>query len=134
MNPTTPKFAIDTANVVPQMQQASDTVLQTAGSAIESTREFANDKLSKVEDKVRTLRENIDPMVDKLTAQAQKMARQSLDMAAQARDRAQQSMNRATDATSRYVSDQPLRSIMIAAGVGAVVALLIAATRNRNQY
>lgn len=134
MDSTTSKFSTDNSNLASKTQKTFDTVTQTAGNAIENTREFANDNLSKAEDKVRTLRENIDPMVDKLTAQAQKLARQSLDMAAQARDRAQQSMTRATDATSRYVSDQPLRSILIAAGVGAVVALMIAATRNRNQY
>jgi ElaB/YqjD/DUF883 family membrane-anchored ribosome-binding protein len=134
MNPTASKFAIDSANVAPHIHQASDGLLQSAGNAIETTREFANDKLDKAEDKVRTIRENIDPVVDMLTAKAQKMARQSLDMAAQARDRAQQSLTRATDVTTRYVSEQPLRSVLIAAGVGAMVALLISATRNRNQH
>lgn len=134
MNPTASKFAIDSANVAPQVHQASDSLLQSAGSAIEATRGFANDKLDKAEDKVRSLRDNIDPVVEMLTTKAQKMARQSLDMAAQARDRAQESMTRASDVTSRYVSEQPLRSVLIAAGVGAVVALLISASRNRNEY
>ena len=132
MNPTASKFAIDAANVAPQVHQASDGLLQSAGNAIEATRDFANDKLDKAEDKVRTLRENIDPMVDMLTAKAQKMARQSLDMAAQAKDRAQQSMSRASDATTRYVAEQPLRSVMIAAAVGAAVALLVSAARHRH--
>ena len=134
MNPTASKFAIDSANVAPQVHQASDSLLQSAGSAIEATRGFANDKLDKAEDKVRSLRDNIDPVVEMLTTKAQKMARQSLDMAAQARDRAQESMTRASDVTSRYVSEQPLRSVLIAAGVGAVVALLISALRSRNEY
>ena len=127
MTPTASKFATDAANIAPQIQQA-------AGNAIETTRDFANDNLDKAEDKVRTLRESIDPVVDMLTTKAQRMARQSLDIAAQAKERAQQSMTRATDATTRYVSEQPLRSVLIAAGVGAVVALLVSALRNRNEY
>ena len=131
MNPTVSKSTIDSANVV---RQASDGLVNSAGSAIEATRDFAHDKLHQAETKVRSLRDNIDPVVEMLTTKAQKMARQSLDLAAQARDRAQESMTRATDVTSRYVSDQPLRSVFIAAGVGAVIALLISASRNRNEY
>ncbi len=33
-------------------------------------------------------------------------------------------MSRASDATTRYVAEKPLRSVMIAAAVGAAVALL----------
>ena len=134
MNPTVSKSTSDSVNVAPQVRHASDSLLNSAGSAIDATRDFANDKLDRAEDKVRSLRDNIDPVVEMLTTKAQKMARQSLDLATQARDRAQETMTRATDVTSRYVSEQPLRSVLIAAGVGAVVALLISASRNRNEY
>lgn len=46
---------------------------------------------------------------------------------------AQQRLGRYADATTRYVSEQPLKSALIAAGVGALVAgLIIAARRRRN--
>ena len=71
-----------------------------------------------------------------LATKAQKLARQSLDLASEARDRAEQSFRRAADVTTRYVSEQPVRSILIAAGVGAAVALLVSASRERrrNRY
>ncbi|MES2360578.1 MAG: hypothetical protein V4646_02115 [Pseudomonadota bacterium] len=133
MNTTASKITQDAA---PTLRHASDELLQTAGHAVDSTRSYANDALDRAEGKVRELRGNVDPMVDMLASKAQKLARQSLDIAAEAKDRAQQSLSRAAGATTRYVAEQPLRSVLIAAAVGAGVALLIssARTRNRNRY
>ncbi len=133
MNTTASKITQDAA---PTLRHASDELLQTAGHAVDSTRSYANDALDRSEGKVRELRGNVDPMVDMLASKAQKLARQSLDIAAEAKDRAQQSLSRAAGATTRYVAEQPLRSVLIAAAVGAGVALLIssARTRNRNRY
>ncbi|MBK5205564.1 MAG: hypothetical protein JJD98_09185 [Polaromonas sp.] len=118
---------------IPAMRQASDDLLQTAGSAVDSTRDYANDALDKAEDKVRELRGSVDPVVDMLASKAQRLARHSLDLASEAKYRAEQSLKRATRVTTRYVADQPLRSVLIAAAVGAAVALLIASSRHRNQ-
>lgn len=118
---------------MPAMRQASDDLLRTAGKAMDSTRDYANDALDKAENKVRELRGSVDPVVDMLASKAQKLARHSLDLASEAKDRAEQSLKRATRVTTRYVADQPLRSVLIAAAVGAAVALLIASSRHRNQ-
>jgi len=112
--------------------QASDEMLGGASRAVDSTREYANDALDKAENKVRELRGQVDPMVDMLASKAQKLARQSLDLASEAKQRAQQSLSQAAGATGRYVSEQPLRSVLIAAAVGAAVAMLVSATRHRN--
>jgi len=122
MNMNTQKPSPD---VMPGMRQASDDVLNTAGRAVDSTREFANDALDKAENKVRELRGSVDPFVDMLASKAQKLARQSLDMASEAKHHAQQSLS--------HVSEQPLRSVLIAAAVGAAVALLVSSTRHRNR-
>ncbi|HEX5285418.1 MAG TPA: DUF883 C-terminal domain-containing protein [Polaromonas sp.] len=118
---------------IPAMHQASDELLQSAGKAMDSTRDYANDALNKAENKVRELRGSVDPVVDMLASKAQRLARHSLDLASEAKDRAEQSLKRATRVTTRYVADQPLRSVLIAATVGAAVALLIASSRHRNQ-
>ena len=110
----------------------SDQVLNSAVNAMDSTRSLANDTLARAEDQMRSLRGNIDPMVDRLATQAQKLARQSLDIASEASDRAQRSMHRYADATTRYVANEPVKSILIAAAVGAAVALLVASARQRH--
>ena len=134
MNTDTPSNMARDA--MPAVRKASDDLLQTAGKAIDSTREHANDALDKAESKMREFRGNVDPMVDMLASKAQKLARQSLDLASEAKDRAEKSLKQAADATTRYVSEQPMRSVLMAAAVGALVALVVSTTRNsdKNRY
>lgn len=114
------------------LHQASDDAVSGADRAIDSTRQYANSALDKAQNKVHGLRDQIDPMIDMLTNKAQHLARQSYDMANEARHRAQHGLQQAGTATSRYVAEQPMRSVLIAAAVGAGIALLIAAARHRD--
>jgi ElaB/YqjD/DUF883 family membrane-anchored ribosome-binding protein len=116
------------------MREGSDEVMQGADKAINSTRQYANDTMDKAESKMREMRGNMEPMVDMLSSKAQKLGRQSLDFAADAKDRTEQSIRRAADVTTKYVSEQPLRSVMIAAAAGAAIAMLISASRKRDRY
>lgn len=119
-------------DIMPTIRKASDNLIESATHGVDMTREHATEALNKAEVRLRQLRGNVDPVVDMLASKAQKMAQQSLDMASEAKDRAEQSLKRAAGVTTRYVSEQPVRSILIAAGVGAAVALLVAASRQRN--
>jgi ElaB/YqjD/DUF883 family membrane-anchored ribosome-binding protein len=123
-------------DAAPAIRKASDEMMDAAGRTLETSREHANSVLDKAESKVRELRGSVDPVVDMLASKAQKMARQSLDMASEAKERAEKSFKHAADATTRYVSEQPMRSVLVAAAVGAAVALLVSAARNRdhNRY
>jgi ElaB/YqjD/DUF883 family membrane-anchored ribosome-binding protein len=120
-------------DVIPMIRQASDDLVQGASQASESTQEYARQALDKAENRLRQLRGNVDPVVDLLASKAQKMAQHSLDLASEARVRAEQSLKRAAGVTTRYVAEQPVRSILMAAGVGAGVALLVAAARQRSR-
>lgn len=125
-------FTKTTRDSAASLHQTSDEALSGASRAIDSTRDYANSTLDAAQSKVRGMRDQVDPMVDMLASKAQHLARQSLDMAAEAKQRAQQSLHQATAATSRYVAEQPVRSVLIAAAVGAAVALLISAARHRD--
>jgi len=74
-----------------------------------------------------------EPMADRLSGKAQQMAqqlaRQGLDLASLASERAQASWNRYADATTGYVTQQPLRALMLAAAAGATLAWLMARSR-----
>lgn len=61
--------------------------------------------------------------------QTRELAGKSMDAAAQASARAQRQLSHYADATSRHVAEQPLRSVLIAAALGALVASLVMATR-----
>ena len=47
--------------------------------------------------------------------------------------RARKELERASDATAHYVEEQPLKSVAIAAGVGAAVAALLMLLRDQNR-
>ena len=97
----------------------------------ERARAYGQHALERAEGTLEEWRDNVDPVVNKLATKAQELARQSLDMASEASHKAQQSLSRYADVTTRYVAQQPMRSVLIAAAVGAAVALLVAATRQR---
>lgn len=112
---------------------ASDELRQTAGHAMDVTRDYTNGAIDRADSKVRDLRSSIESAIDLFAAKNQKLARQGIDMAVDAKERAQKQFNRAAGATTHYVSEQPLRSVLIAAGVGAAVALMVAALRNNRR-
>ncbi len=91
----------------------------SAESAYDQGREYANDSLGRVSDKVRDLRRDLEPAVDQLRYRARRAARQGIDAAGEARDRTRETVEHYTDVTGRYVADQPVRSVLIAAAAGA---------------
>jgi len=121
-------------DAVPAMQKFSDDMMNSTGKALGTTRAHANLALDRAESKVRELRGSVDPVVEMLASRAQKMARQSLDLASEAKERAEKSFKYAANTTTRYVSEQPMRSVLIAAAIGAAVALLVSNSRHRSNH
>jgi ElaB/YqjD/DUF883 family membrane-anchored ribosome-binding protein len=107
---------------VDSIRQTSEALSQSAEQAVMSTVEHAS----------QAIHDRVDPMVDMMAVTAQKLAKQSMNMASDAKEYAQHAMNRASKASSQYVSDQPVRSVLIAAAVGAAVAVLVTSMRSHH--
>lgn len=112
-------------------RQVADGLMNSADKAIDASRSYANHALDAADEKIHALQNKLEPELDRLADKAQAMAQQSLDMAGQAKDKAKETMSQATAATSRYVSDKPVQAVLIAAAVGAAVALLVSAAYGR---
>ena len=112
-------------------RQVADSLMNSADKAIDASRSYANHALDAADEKIHAFQNKVEPVLDRLASKAQALAQQSLDMAGQAKDKAKASMSQATVATSRYVSDKPVQSVLIAAAVGAAVALLVSAAYGR---
>lgn len=113
-------------------RQLSDRVLQSAEAAVGSTRAYTEDALDQADSRLRRARRRLEPAIDDMAEQAQRMARRGMELAAGTRNRAQDSLQRCAQATGRYVADQPVKAVLIAAVAGAVVAgLALAATRRQ---
>ena len=118
-------------------RDASDQALQGAQNAVDSTRGFANEALDKAGEKVRDLRGSVDPLVEQITTKVQQLASRGIEYATDAKSRAKQQINYAGDVTGRYVSEQPVKSVLIAAAAGAAIAaaiLIVSRSNERNRY
>ena len=90
----------------------ADDARSITGQALDTTREFANQALEKAGEKVRDLRYGVKDLANKSAS----------------------SVGEYAQATTRYVAEEPLKSALIAAAVGAAVAaLVLAMRRNSNQ-
>jgi len=87
-----------------------DEARSVTNQALESTREYANQALEKAGERVRDLRYGVKDLANKSV----------------------NSMGEYAQATTRYVSEQPLKSALIAAAVGAAVAALVLAMRRNS--
>ncbi len=102
----------------------ADDALGATGHALESTKEFASQALDKAGEKVRDLRYG-----------ATDLARKGASTMNDATAAAQRQLGEYAQATRRYVSDEPLKSALIAAAIGAAVAaLVLAIRRSRRDY
>ena len=71
--------------------------------------------------------------IERIASRAQDMATRGIHAASDAGAKVQKWVSHYTEATSRYVAEQPVRSVLIAAAAGAALAaLVIAASRRRD--
>ena len=89
----------------------ADDARSITGQALESTKEFANQAFEKAGEKVRDLRYGVKDIANKSAS----------------------SVGEYAHATTRYVAEQPLKSALIAAAVGAAVAALVLAMRRNSK-
>lgn len=73
-------------------------------------------------------------MLDGALADAQALARNGIDRARQASAKVRDQVGRASEKTVGYIQEEPVKSVLIAAAVGAVSAALITwMARSRNE-
>ena len=114
-------------------RQAVDGLVRSADTAIDSTRNYANQVIDAADERIHNLSNSVKPTFDKISRKAGEYSHQGMDMAVHAKDVARDSLSQYSAATGRYVADKPMQSVLIAAAVGAVVALLVSASRNRDR-
>ncbi|RZJ27102.1 MAG: hypothetical protein EOO54_00425 [Haliea sp.] len=122
MNTTTKSIRAGTDSV----HTLADNALHAGETALDSTRQLASQALEKAGDKFHDVRLG-----------ARDLAVRGLGNVGDRAVAAQRQIGRYAEATGRYVSDQPLKSALIAAAAGALLAgVLIAARRRsrRNDY
>jgi ElaB/YqjD/DUF883 family membrane-anchored ribosome-binding protein len=113
-------------------RQAADGLMQTADKAIDATRGYANQVLDSADEKMHALQNKVEPALDRFASKAQDLAQRGMDMAGHTKDQAKESLSHYSAVTTRYVAEKPVQSILIAAAVGAAVALLVSSASHRH--
>jgi ElaB/YqjD/DUF883 family membrane-anchored ribosome-binding protein len=107
-----------------EVSDAAKDAVQASSRALQSTRHLAGQAVEQAGEKARDLRYG-----------AADLARKSARTVSDATVAAQRQLGRYGHATRTYVSDQPVKSALIAAAIGAAVAaLVLAIRRNRRDY
>lgn len=112
---------LNTQSLRARASEYADETAGTAGHALENTRQFANQAIERAGEKARDLRYG-----------AKELASKSVSTVSEATAAAQKQLGQYAQATGRYVSDQPVKSALIAAAIGAAVAALVLAWRRNS--
>ena len=106
---------------------------ETAKDGVNATRKAASDAVDKAHETLDAAQKQINPVIDDLAARAQDLANRSIHFCADSTERARRQLQCASEATTRYVVDQPGKSMVLAAVAGAAIATaLIWGSRSRD--
>lgn len=101
-----------------EVDGAAEEALHTSSRRLENTRHLAGEALQKAGERVRDLRYSASDLV-----------RDSGRTVSDATIAARRELGRYARATTRYVSEKPVKSALIAAAIGAAVAATVLAIR-----
>ncbi len=119
-----PKAADTVQKMADSARHMGEGAMQGAQQAVDATRNAANASLDKAEAGVQKLREGVDPAISDLAAKAQELAERGINYCAQTSAQLRQQMDEYSEITTRYVRQQPGKSVLMAAAAGAVLTML----------
>jgi ElaB/YqjD/DUF883 family membrane-anchored ribosome-binding protein len=105
------------------VQEASEDLQESAQDGVHAIRRTASEAIDEAGRHLRDAENEYNrQLIDDLARRAQDLAERSINFWADSSHRARRQFQTAADATTRYVSEQPGRSILIAAAAGAAIA------------
>jgi ElaB/YqjD/DUF883 family membrane-anchored ribosome-binding protein len=103
------------------LNEAADRTSSQVDRAIDATK----DALDNLQGSVQNLRQRSGDAVGRAAEQVQDLTRRGMERARAAADGMRDQVSRASDQTVGYIRDEPLKAVLIAAAVGAGIAVLV---------
>ena len=125
MNTATSNYNSSQDDLGNRAADAADKLGDSADSAIDKTRRVANDALDSAADAVDDVRDKAEPTVRRLASQAEALARRGIDVVRDGSQQVREQATEMTDRTTRYVKDEPLKAVLIAAAAGAALMAVL---------
>ncbi len=107
-----------------QTPDIAERMTHSASQAIQTTQHAADQALDAVDDTVHTLHVQASRSLDKAAQGANAIAQQSAQSVQDATRRLRDTAMQVTDGTTRYVQNEPVKSVLMAAAAGAVLMAL----------
>ncbi|HEX5737914.1 MAG TPA: hypothetical protein VFY22_05340 [Hydrogenophaga sp.] len=105
--------------------ELSERAAREADHALAATRRAAAGASKSLRDGFEALQEEVPTALSRAAAHAEALSKEGLERARRAKEAVREQAIRAGDQTVGYIKDEPVKAVAIAAGVGAVVALLV---------
>lgn len=102
-----------------------DSTAQTADQAITSTQRATNERLSRLASTVEEMRTQAGPAISRIANDADELRRRGVAVVRGASSQVREGALRATDKSVAFIRDEPVKAVLIAAGIGALTMALI---------
>ena len=102
-----------------------DSAANTADQVIRSSQRVANQTLDQLSSGVDTVRAQAAPVLNRLATDAEQFTRRSVDKVREGSQQLRGQALRATDTTLGYIKEEPVKAVLIAAAIGAVLMALV---------
>ena len=112
-------------------KEVLDEVESTAKATLHTTRVAAQNAMDKAQAGLKSIEQELSPTIDDLAARAQTICNEGIHLCARGSDRIRRQFQQTAENTTRYVIEQPGKSILMAAAVGAAVAAAFLLNRRR---
>lgn len=108
-----------------QANAATDRAAEAVDHAVSTSRRVANEALDHVETALHSARANVQPAISRIANQAETLARRGMDAMRDTASTARERAHTMGDATARYVREEPVKAVLIAAATGAALMALL---------
>jgi ElaB/YqjD/DUF883 family membrane-anchored ribosome-binding protein len=112
-----------------QADSLVDQAAQSADMVIKSTQRAANGALDSLSDSVQDLRQQAAPALHNASEKASALLQSGVDSVRDTSHQIRESALRASDNTKKYIQDEPVKAILIAAATGAALMALVSLMR-----
>lgn len=103
----------------------ADKAADKADMAIDQSKRVASDVLHKAQDTVDAARSRVPSAIADAASRVEEMAKDGYKRACEVGADVKDRFDRAGDSTVAYIRDEPVKSVMIAAAAGAVIAAVV---------
>jgi ElaB/YqjD/DUF883 family membrane-anchored ribosome-binding protein len=108
-----------------QSEGLVDHAVESADHAIKSTQHVANVALESLSDSVHDLRKQAAPLVHNVGERAGALLQSGVNGVRETSEHLRDTALRASDGTVKYIKEDPIKAILIAAATGAALMALI---------